>query len=383
MSDSDRETTRETALQNRDRRRFLKAAISTASGAAAFSMLATGVTPGTAMAHASHDLPNPAAPLKDLAGKVAFITGGSSGIGLGIARACSEAGMKVIITYRTPEHYQEAKDFFRDDNAGFHGISVDVMDRDGMARAADEAEQVFGNVHLLVNNAGVGGGAVTEATFKDWDFAVGVNIIGVANGVQIFVPRMIAHGEPAHVVTTASMSGLFIGGTATIYTTTKYAAVGMMESLRAELEQHHIGASAFCPGVVRSNIRDFNRNRPDDMKNPAVVEAERARAREQAMAARPQMTEAQLAAMREQYSSGAMDPLECGRKVLRGVRRNDLFIITHPEYGQGIEDRCEALTRSIPVGDESAPPARIAIEERVLTAQIYVDEIKKLKGYGY
>ena len=158
----------------------------------------------------------------------------------------------------------------------------------------------------------------------------------------------------------------------------------MMESLRAELKPHNIGASAFCPGVVRSNIRDFNRNRPEELENPASVRTQQNRQMERRTAqARSQMTEEQLAAMRERYSKGAMDPLECGRKVLRGVRRNDLFIITHPEYGQGIEDRCQALTLSIPSGDEPAPPERVAIEKVVLTAQIYIDEIRRLKGYGY
>lgn len=384
MSDNYQDGKRNIEPRNQQRRNFLKSTLASAGSAAGLSAIGAGVIPDDVMAGSNHNLPNPTAPLHDLAGKVAFITGGSSGIGLGIARACSEAGMKVIITYRTPKHYQQAKTFFQGDNAGFHAISVDVTDRAGMARAADEAEKVFGKVHLLVNNAGVGGGAVTQATFNDWDFAVGVNILGVANGVQIFVPRMIAHGEPAHVVSTSSMSGLFIGGTATIYTTTKYAVVGMMESLRAELVPHNIGVSAFCPGVVRSDIRDFNRNRPDNLKNSAAVEKERNQERQKMMARmQSRMTKEQMAAMQKRYSNGAMDPLECGRKVLRGVRRNDLFIITHPEYGQGIEDRCEALMLSIPSNDAPPPPARVAIEERVLTAQIYNDEIRKLKGYGY
>ena len=384
MSEHSRDSNKNTSLKNRQRRNFLKTALATAGSTAGLAAIGAGIIPGESIAGSNHDLPNPTAPLRDLQGKVAFITGGSSGIGLGIARACSEAGMKVIITYRTPKHYEEAKTYFTDGNAGFHAIRLDVTDRDGMARAADEAEKVFGNVHLLVNNAGVGGGAVTGATFKDWDFAVGVNILGVANGVQVFVPRMIAQGEPAHVVSTSSMSGLFIGGTATIYTTTKYAVVGMMESLRAELVPHKIGVSAFTPGVVRSDIRDYNRNRPESLRNPPSVQKERNEERQKMMARmRSHMTKEQLADMQKRYSEGAMDPLVCGRKVLRGVRRNDLFIITHPEYGQGIEDRCEALIRSIPVGDPPAPPERLAIEKPVLTAQIYTDEIRKLKGYGY
>jgi NAD(P)-dependent dehydrogenase (short-subunit alcohol dehydrogenase family) len=337
------------------------------------------------MAHNSHDVPNPMAPLHELEGKVAYITGGSSGIGRGIARACSEAGMKVIITYRTPAHLEETRSYFEGKHAGFHAIRLDVTDRDAMVRAADEVEEVFGNIHLMVNNAGVGVATpMIQGTFNDWDFSMGVNVGGIINGIQIFVPRIIAHGEPAQIVSTSSMSGLFIGATAGIYTTTKYAVVGMMEALRAELEPHGIGASVFCPGVVRSNIGQSNRNRPEELQNPETMREDQNAAREaRRMQQQADMTPEQLAEMRERFSNAAMDPLECGRKVLRGVRRNDMFIITHPEYGQGIEDRCEALVRSIPVGDAPPPPARLMVEERVLTARIYIDEIKKLKGYGY
>jgi len=201
------------------------------------------------------------AALTELEDRHAFITGGSSGIGLGIARACTEAGMKVTITYKTPAHFEEAALHF--DSHRFHAIRVDVTDRDGMLLAADEAERVFGNIHLLCNNAGVGiRTLITEATFEDWDFGMAVNVGGVINGLKAILPRMLAHRDPAHVLSTSSISGLFHGGRVGIYTATKFAVVGIMEALRAELSAYGIGASVFCPGLVASKIYDSERNRP-------------------------------------------------------------------------------------------------------------------------
>ncbi|MCP5145896.1 MAG: SDR family NAD(P)-dependent oxidoreductase [Gammaproteobacteria bacterium] len=348
---------------NLNRRRFLEVA----SGTATLATMAGAAIPRDAFA-GSHDAPNPAAPLKDLRGKVAFITGGSSGIGLGIARACKEAGMKVCVSYRTQSHMDEAKEFFADDPDNFHYVRLDVTDRDGMKKAADEVEQRFGKVHLLVLNAGVGVGAsASSATYNDWDFAIGVNLYGVVNGVHEFLPRMVAHGEPAQIVTTSSMSGVFHGANATVYTTTKYAVVGMMEGLRGELADKNIGVSAFVPGGVNTNIRNSERNRPEELRNEGVPDAAPQAARGPAPA-------------RPAGPPPGMDPLECGRLVLRGVKRNDMWIITHPEYGQGVKERCEALVLSIPVGDPPAPPERVAFEARVLTHKVYTDELARLKG---
>jgi NAD(P)-dependent dehydrogenase (short-subunit alcohol dehydrogenase family) len=304
-----------------------------------------------------------AAPLADVAGKSAFITGGSSGVGLGIARACAEAGMNVVITYRTPGHLKDALRHF-DASSRLHAIRVDATDRRGMKSAAAEAERVFGNIHLLCNNAGVGiRTLITNATFDDWDFGIAVNVGGVINGLQIILPRMIAHGEPAHVVSTSSMSGLFHGGAVGIYTATKFAVVGIMEALRAELRERGIGASVLCPGLVTSRIYDSDRNRP---ARPAAL-------RTQADADREETYRALMAS--------GMDPLECGRKVLRGIRRNELYILTHPEFERGIRDRWEVLKASIRQHDDHAPPSsRLAAERATLRHEIYIDEKRRLRA---
>src|SRR6185312_4302586 len=146
-------------------------------------------------------------------GKVAFVTGGASGIGLGIAKKLVESGMKVVIADLRQDHIDETKAWFEDRQQArnVHFIRLDVTDRAAMAAAADETEQVFGKLHVVVNNAGVGiEGPLKDATYDDWDFGMGVNLGGVINGVQTFVPRIRAHGEGGHVVSTASLAGLIV-----------------------------------------------------------------------------------------------------------------------------------------------------------------------------
>lgn len=286
---------------------------------------------------ASHSVPNPEAPLSNLKGKVAFITGGSSGVGLGLARACMEEDMKVVISYMTQAHAEEAREeYFSDYKDSFMAVPLDVTDRVRMVEVADEIEARFGNLHLFINNAGVAlGSRVGESSYNDWDFLMGVNLGGVINGVYTFVPRIRAHGEPAQVVVTSSVNGHMAGGhpdrRGGVYVTTKYAVTGLMEALREELFGTNIGVSIFCPGGVQSRIRESNRNRPEHLwDNPPEDKSEEEKAR------------------LKQLESQGMDPLECGRLALRGIKRNDLFIFTHPEYAPIVEERLEAVRLSFP-----------------------------------
>ena len=307
----------------------------------------------------SHEQPNPQAPLRELKDKVAFITGGSSGVGLGIARACYEEGMKVVISYLTEAHAQEAKEeYFADAGERFLMFKLDVTDRQRMVEVADEIEAAFGHIHLLVNNAGVANlSQVGEASYNDWDFILGVNLGGVINGVHTFVPRMRAHGEPAQVVATSSIAGHMAGGYPNrgggVYTTSKFAVVGLMESLRQELHETNIGVSVFCPGPVQSRIRRSDRNRPEHLRDRPAVE----------------LTEEERSRQKEMESQG-MDPLESGRLVLRGVKRNDLYIFSHPEYADLVQERLEAIQLSFPT-----PP--VDIERR--RPLIYGPEVARLK----
>src|SRR4051794_16021347 len=186
--------------------------------------------------------------MEDVEGRVAFITGGGSGIGLGIARAFVNAGMQVTLADIRRDQLDNAMAFFaeHDQRDRVHALELDVTDRDAFVKAADEAEQVFGNVHVLVNNAGVGLlGPLKLARYDDWDWGLGVMLGGVVNGIQTFLPRILAHEEGGHIVNTASMAGLLPISGAAIYVTAKSALIGLSEGIRGELAADDIGVSAF------------------------------------------------------------------------------------------------------------------------------------------
>jgi NAD(P)-dependent dehydrogenase (short-subunit alcohol dehydrogenase family) len=298
-------------------------------------------------------------PLANVKGKTAFVTGGSSGIGLGIARVLSAAGMRVVFTYRSAAHRDAALAAFPRDNPGVHAIALDTTDREAMGRAADEAESVFGPVHLLCNNAGVGLPALlSQVSWQDWDWVMDVNINGVFNGIRTFLPRMRKHGEGAHIMATASAAGI-VAGTLGVYATSKFAVVGMMESLRTEMVGSNIGVSVYCPGLVRSDIFDFGRNRPA-AHGAAPVEA----------APPPVLDGAEPV----DFMGSAMDPMEAGRQVLEGIRRNDLYILSHPEWLPVVRERVKLLLGSfsrLPV------PAGRRVATLAISPDIYAADLLK------
>ncbi len=282
--------------------------------------------------------------MKNVAGKVAFITGGASGIGLGIAGAFVEAGMKVVLADLRQDHIDEALAAFdrRGQSTNVHAIRLDVTDRSALAAAADETERVFGKLHVLVNNAGVGiQGPFKGVTYADWDFGLAVNLGGVVNGLQTFLPRIRAHGEGGHVVNTASLAALVpMPAQFVIYVAAKAAVVTISETIRTELLQENIGVSVLCPGPVRTNIGELARNRPPQFGvGDAFREAEEAGA-----------TKVPFPSM--------MDPAEVGSLVLRAVLNDELHIITHGEWRPMAEARHAALIEAMPT---KLDPALVAM----------------------
>jgi NAD(P)-dependent dehydrogenase (short-subunit alcohol dehydrogenase family) len=333
-----------------DRRRFLEG-MALSAGALAF------LAEGSSRSARAQSAPAPAAvrtgpsmppaptvaqppPLKEVAGKTAYITASADGIGLGIARACSNAGMKVVIGYRNEARLADALPLFKPGNAGVHAIKHDVTDREGWTRLLAEINGKFGNLHLLVNNAGVKTlKQASDVKADEWDNAVAVNFTAIYNGVAACLPHFKAHGEGAQIVTTASMSGVIPGVLAGVYTATKIAAVGLMEALRVELEGTNIGTSAFCPGGVMTD------NRPEGQRKPPPPGAPPRR------------------------PSVMMSPLEAGERVLNGVRNNDLFIFSHPEFKDGMQERFDAYMASVP--EEAPPPERAKAEQILAHCPIY------------
>jgi len=261
--------------------------------------------------------------MNDLEGKVAFITGGGSGVALGQAKVfAEEAGMKVVIADIREDHLEEAMAHFARKNVPVHAIRLDITDREAYVRAADEAERVFGPVHLLCNTAGVSQfGPIEQATYDDWDWQIDVNLKGMINGVQTFLPRMIKAGQGGHIVNTASMSGFVaLPGTA-IYCTTKYAVRGYSESLRIELDKFDIGVSILCPGGVNTNIHESVLSRPGRYAKTGYYGADPERFK-------------QLKAVIE----GGFDPVDLARIVLGAVKRNDFWILPYPEFIPTVEE---------------------------------------------
>lgn len=268
--------------------------------------------------------------MQDLPGKTAFVTGGASGIGLGIAKALLGAGMQVVIADIRADHLAEAtRELGR--SASVLALELDVTDRAAYARAADTAEGRFGKIHLLCNNAGVGlVGPTALATFSDWDWVLGVNLGGTINGIVTVLPRIRRHGEGGHIVNTASMSGLVPHPGATVYGTSKGAVVHMIECMRAELEPEGIICSAFCPGAVQSNIAESAKTRPAALAATGYAEADKRRQ--------------QLGSFFHLFSTKEA----IGERVLQGILNDELFILTHSEFRQGVADRAEAMRAAVP-----------------------------------
>ena len=280
--------------------------------------------------------------MKDVDGKVAFITGGASGIGLGMAKVFLRAGMRVVIADIRRDHIEAA--LMEIGDAPVHVIQLDVTDRAGFARAADETEKVFGPVDILCNNAGINMFAPMEqCTFQDWDWILGVNLGGVVNGVQTFLPRMIARNKGGQIVNTASMASFISGPGAGIYTTSKFAVRGMSECLRWSLAPRNIGVSVLCPGLVNTLIHESERSRPAHLATDTGP-----------------IDQAFMKKLPEMHKSG-MDPVEVGEKVLEGVRRNDLYIFPHPEFREELSEIFNEVLAAIPEG--YVDPQRLAIEE--------------------
>jgi NAD(P)-dependent dehydrogenase (short-subunit alcohol dehydrogenase family) len=279
--------------------------------------------------------------MENLSGKVAFITGSASGIGLGIAKACGRAGMKVIIADVRQKGIDEVLPFFKERGWPVHGIRLDVTDREAYAKAADEAEAVFGKIHLLVNNAGVEvrGGPLWKSAFQDVDFMVGVNIKGILNGILTILPRILAHGEGGHVVSTASQSGLTVVPGASLYCMVKAGIIGLMETLACDLKGTNVGASAFCPGPVVGNLsKNSLEVRPDNLKNEDDTPPSPPPAPPADSSAQPAFDFGKL----------FMSAEEVGERVVRGIRRNDLYILTHSEFREGMRAKTEAIMRAYP-----------------------------------
>lgn len=267
-------------------------------------------------------------------GKVAFITGGASGVGLGQAKVFSEAGCRVVIADIRQDHLDQALAALRDRGATVHAIKLDITDRAACARAADETERVFGPVQLLFNTAGVSVfGPLEKSSYADYDWMMGVNFGGVVNGIQTFVPRMIKHGKGGHIVNTASVAAFLAGGPAGIYSASKFAVRGLSEALRTELAKYGIGVSVLCPANVNTNIAESVSTRPPHLRESGY-----------------RVDDEVINSLKTLYAAG-MDPEELARHVLAAVKKNELYIIPYPEVRAAMKAHFDVVLAALPPED--------------------------------
>lgn len=269
--------------------------------------------------------------MKDFDGQIAFITGGASGAGFGQAKVFGRAGCKVAIADVRAAAVEQALAALRGEGIEAHGIVLDITDRAAYARAADEVERVFGGPPtLLFNTAGVNSfGPAEKTTYDDFDWIVGVNLGGVINGMVTFVPRMIAAGKPAHIVTVSSLGGLQGGAITAPYSAAKAAVINLMESYRAALAKYEIGVSVLCPANIKSNIAEATRIRPAQFADTGYVETQEA-----------------IDSLHSIYQHG-MEPEELAGHVKRAIEANAPYIIPYPESKPMLEAHFREILESV------------------------------------
>lgn len=264
--------------------------------------------------------------MQGLAGRVAFVTGAASGIGLGIATALAQAGVKVMMCDIEADALAAAHATLAATNADVAMVLADVSLKDQLQAAADATIDRFGKVHILVSNAGVGGGAgYGQWTDASWQWTIGVNLMSVIWGAEIFGPLMERHGEGGHIVNTASIAGL-VAAVAAPYNVTKYGVVALSESLRGPLALRGIGVSVLCPGIIRTRIMDSSRNIPGRFQGQI-----------EAPELPPEAAEviAQFAAA----MANGIDPLYVGELVVEAIEGDWPYIVTDTEFEPMIEAR--------------------------------------------
>ncbi len=215
--------------------------------------------------------------MKEFKDKVAVITGAASGIGLGIARRAAKEGMKVVLADIEKDALNQAEEELKSSGADVISVVTDVSKLENIEKLAQKTVETFGEVHLLCNNAGVAApGVFWESISSDWKWVIGVNLWGVINGIQTFIPIMLQQDNECHIVNTSSMAGILHGdGTNGIYSVTKQAVVALSESLRRSFANplfgSKIGVSVLCPGIVNTKITNSERNRPAEFCGPDYI----------------------------------------------------------------------------------------------------------------
>jgi len=271
--------------------------------------------------------------MKDLKGKVAVITGAASGFGRELAILCAGEGMKLALADIDEKNLPGTVALLP---AGTQALTFrcDVSKADSVEELAKQTYARFGAAHLLFNNAGVSPvGPAWTTTLEDWQWTIGVNLMGVVHGIKSFVPRMLEQKDECHVVNTASVAGLISVPASSVYCVTKHSVVTLSECLHHDLQlfKAQVGVSVLCPAFVNTGIKDSERNRPAELgaTNPLGKPFEQR--------------------MRKAIESGRLSAADVARITLDAVKANRFYILTHPKIKGAIETRMRDIL------DERAP----------------------------
>jgi NAD(P)-dependent dehydrogenase (short-subunit alcohol dehydrogenase family) len=265
--------------------------------------------------------------MRDLAGKVAVVTGAASGIGRELTERFARAGMKVVLADVEEGALAAAARELEAGGAETLAVRTDVSREDDVEALARRAYERFGAVHVVCNNAGVAlAGPVWEHSLDDWRWLLGVNLWGVVHGIRSFVPRMLEKKTPGHIVNTASVAGLTSAPGLGVYNVSKHAVVTLSETLAKDLAMAgaSIKVSVLCPGFVNTRILDSSRNRP------AAFGAERPRP-------------ADLEPIIRSLIAAGMSPADVAQHVLRAVEEERFYVLTHPDFTAQVKERCQDI----------------------------------------
>ena len=269
--------------------------------------------------------------IESFAGKTAVITGAGSGLGLALARALAKEGARLVLGDINAADLDAAEKELRAAGAECTSCVTDVAWSGSVDTLAERAKSHFEHVHLLFNNAGVAVSApVWESSVNDWQWLIGVNLMGIVHGIRSFVPDMIAHGQTGHIVNTASVAGLITPPGFSAYTVTKHAAVALSEVLYQDLltRTTQIGVSVLCPAYFPTRIADSSRNRPAALRDSAAADAADSE------------IEAQV---RHAVERGRLSAADIARITLEGIRAGKFYILPHPNIKPSIEKRMQDI----------------------------------------
>ena len=274
--------------------------------------------------------------MDDFKGKTAVITGGASGIGHAVATRLGREGMNLVLADIEAGPLNEAVVEFESAGVPVLGVITDVADFESVEALAAATTERFGDVHILFNNAGVaGGGPMTEPDLGVWDWVLGVNLFGVLHGIKAFAPGMIAHGDPCHIINTASIAGLLPMPAGGVYTVSKYGVVAMSETLMLEThDATEMGVSVLCPGFVSTRLGEADRNIPEHL---ATLDE-------------PTEEEEAIREMFKAFIAGGIPAEAVADVVFDAIVSNRLYVLPHPEFADAINLRAESIVAG------SSPP---------------------------